>query len=41
MAKDWTEISRYERKTQVEAEELYKAVTNEPDGVLQWIRKSW
>ncbi len=41
VAKDWRETSRYERKAKSEAEELYEAITNEPDGVLRWIRNYW
>jgi len=38
---DWTEESRYQTKTQPEAEQLYEAITNDPDGVQQWIRTVW
>jgi uncharacterized membrane protein (Fun14 family) len=41
VAKDWKETSRYEQKTQVEAEGLYEAITQEPNGVLAWIRTRW
>ena len=41
VAKDWKETSRYEEKTEIEARDLYEAITNEPDGVLLWIRTSW
>lgn len=41
VAKDWKETSRYEEKTEVEARELFEAITNEPDGVLSWIRMFW
>ena len=40
-AKDWKETSRYEQKTQPEAQALYDAVANHPDGVLPWIRIRW
>jgi hypothetical protein len=39
--KDWTEKSRYQQKTQAEAQELYGNITNDPDGVLPWIRVRW
>jgi hypothetical protein len=39
--KDWTEESRYDQKTQAEAELLFDAVTNPIDGVMQWIRLRW
>ena len=41
IAKDWRETSRYELKTQAEAEQLYEAITHDPDGVLAWIRTVW
>jgi HEPN domain-containing protein len=40
-AKDWKETSRYEQKTQLEAQIMYDAVANNPDGVLAWIRIRW
>jgi hypothetical protein len=41
VVKDWQETSRYEQKTQTEAQTLYDAITNIPDGVLTWIRLRW
>ena len=41
VARDWRETSRYEQKTQFEAQQLYDAITNNPDGVLPWIRIRW
>lgn len=41
IAKDWKETSRYEVKTQADAEQLYEAITQAPDGVLAWIRTVW
>jgi len=40
-AKDWQESSRYEQKTQAEAQKLFNAIANDPDGVLPWIRQRW
>ncbi len=37
----WKETSRYESKTQPEADELYLAITNQANGVMQWIRNYW
>jgi len=37
----WTEESRYEQRGQADAELLYEAITNNSDGVLQWIRLHW
>jgi hypothetical protein len=39
--KDWTEKSRYEQKTQFEAQRLFDAVTEANNGVMQWIRVRW
>jgi hypothetical protein len=41
VVKDWNETSRYELKTEVEAQALHEAITQEPDGVLRWIRTHW
>ncbi len=37
----WTVDSRYDRKTQQEAQDIYDAITNHPDGVLPWIQARW
>jgi hypothetical protein len=37
----WKEDARYQRKTQLDAEGLYKAVSDSTDGVLRWIRLHW
>ena len=39
--KDWDASSRYEKHSQKDAEDLYSAIVNKNDGVLQWIRKHW
>ena len=41
VARDWEEVSRYEQKAESEARELFKAITNVPDGVLPWIQSRW
>ena len=41
IAKDWTEKSRYQMKSQSEAESLYNAIADNADGVMQWIRVRW
>ena len=38
---NWNETSRYEQKTQPEAEELFAAVTDNANGVMPWIRLRW
>jgi HEPN domain-containing protein len=37
----WSEQSRYEKYTQRDATELYRAVTDDTYGVLQWIKRYW
>ena len=37
----WTEASRYEKKSQTDAEALYDAITQNPDGVFLWIQNHW
>lgn len=39
--KDWREDSRYVRKTRVQAENLYKAITDKQHGVLSWLKRHW
>ena len=41
VVKDWTENSRYQCKGEMDAKELYLAITDDPDGVLLWIRPRW
>jgi hypothetical protein len=41
VAKKWTEAARYQQKSEKEARELDEAITNDPDGVLRWIRTNW
>lgn len=41
LAKDWSEKCRYEVRNEIQARELYEAVTNEKHGVLQWISQRW
>ena len=37
----WSEISRYESKTQPECQQLLDAIIDPIHGVLPWIRKHW
>jgi hypothetical protein len=41
LVRGWTEASRYQQKTQMQAEQLFNAVTDPNDGVMQWIRHRW
>jgi hypothetical protein len=39
--KDWSEESRYERKTNAQAQQLISAITDPAHGVLPWINQRW
>ena len=39
--KDWSEKSRYEKHTDKEAQDLYSAIADAKQGVLQWIKRHW
>ena len=41
VVKDWSEKARYETKTQLKAEKLYDAITDDASGVMPWIRVRW
>jgi hypothetical protein len=41
VATGWEETSRYKQKTQAEAQAMYDAIANHPNGVLTWIRIRW
>ena len=41
IAKDWSEATRYRLSTQQQAEELFDAITDNADGVLQWVKNHW
>jgi len=41
IAKDWSESSRYRMSTQLQAEKLFNALTDNPNGVLLWIKTFW
>ncbi|MBT5018619.1 MAG: hypothetical protein HON04_07720 [Planctomicrobium sp.] len=41
IAKDWSEVARYNSWTEAEAKKLYDALTEQTDGVLPWIQKYW
>jgi HEPN domain-containing protein len=41
VVKDWTEESRYERRTQAQAQQLIAAITGAAHGVLPWIKQRW
>jgi HEPN domain-containing protein len=38
---NWNEGTRYEQATEDKARKLHGAITNDPDGVLPWIRARW
>jgi hypothetical protein len=39
--KAWTVESRYEPQTEGDAKKLFFAITDEPAGVMKWIRNYW
>jgi HEPN domain-containing protein len=41
IVRDWWEQSRYERPSQVEAENLIRAIGDRQHGFLQWLRRFW
>ena len=41
IVKDWTEESRYDRKTQAQTQVLIAAITDAAHGVLPWIKRRW
>jgi len=41
LVKDWSEESRYQQRSHVEAHELYSAVASRKHGVLGWIKEHW
>jgi len=41
IAKDWTETSRYQQRTETEARLLHEAIAHDPDEVLRWTRIHW
>jgi hypothetical protein len=41
IAKDWSESSRYRMSTQLQAEKLLHALTDNTDGVLPWVKNFW
>ena len=41
LVKDWSETSRYETWTDLEARELYRAITQRGHGVFRWIKANW
>ncbi len=41
VVKDWTENSRYQTTGHRKAKQLFAAITDKPNGVMQWIRAHW
>lgn len=41
IAKDWSESSRYQISTQLQAEKLFNAISDNTHGVFQWLKNSW
>ena len=41
IVKEWTEASRYARKTKAHATGLYEAITDRKHRVLAWVKRRW
>ncbi len=41
IVKDWSERSRYATTSHQKAKKLYKAIADQPNGVMSWIRARW
>jgi hypothetical protein len=41
IVRTWKETSRYDQRTQMDAQALYDAITTNPDGVFPWIQLHW
>jgi hypothetical protein len=41
VVEDWTETSRYETRTRIQAADLYQAISQRNTGILAWIRLYW
>ena len=41
VVEEWDETSRYQVKAEREARQLYEAITDQSNGVLQWIQSNW
>lgn len=41
IVKDWDEKSRYQQWNESQARELYEAINDSTNGVLQWIKGHW
>lgn len=39
--RDWSEVSRYERKTKAKALALYTAIVDKKHGMFPWIKSHW
>jgi hypothetical protein len=41
VVKDWRETSRYQPKAELDARQLYEAITHDSNRVLKWIELHW
>jgi hypothetical protein len=41
IVKEWSELSRYRRTPHHEAKRLYRAITDNADGMMTWITNHW
>jgi len=41
IVKDWTEESRYQLHSRLEARDIYESIADNSHGVFQWIKRCW
>lgn len=41
LVRDWSEESRYEKKSEQSARDLMQAITDQQEGVLPWVKSHW
>ena len=41
VVEDWKETARYEDRSEDMANKLYAAITDTPNGVMQWVKARW
>jgi hypothetical protein len=41
LVKDWQSTSRYQVWSRDDAQDIFRAVADQPAGVLRWIRRRW
>lgn len=41
VAKDWSEVSRYQQWSEQEAKDMISAISDRSHGVMRWVRSEW